>query len=553
MSSADLNLGFANPPEPGLHPPLPMGVSAGYAWDKTPPPAPGGVVEERLGEAPPIALLPTGSSPTGSSPTAPSTTTEVPTAELVCDDDEQRERGWLTSAPPLLASAIVHMLVMIVLGLWILAPDINKHIRVVLSTSEGEPQTDDLNNVDITDEPLEPLLPQALDDPTLPELDEPPSTTDLPIPEFDAPGITTNTAINRPDVSRMLAGRSAGMKQAYLDLYGGTAATEAAVVEGLKWLARTQERRNGRWKLQNGSESRNEAAATAMALLAYLGAGETDRRGAFQKNVERGFRALLKMQNSSGQIRTDDAANNHTFYTHAIATIALCEMYALTGDAKYLGPAERAVAFAIATQTKEGGWKYKPGKKADLSVTGWMMMALQSARMAGLEVPEKTLDGIEKYLDTTERSAGDYYVYENQDRAHTSPALDAVGLLGRQYFGAKRDDPTLLRALDRLLATQPMEFAAGNRRNAGHDVYYWYYVTQVAHHAGGERWKEWNDVMRVELPKHQTTDGRHKGSWNPDNDRWGFVGGRHSVTCLSLYMLEVYYRHLPLYSLDGRR
>jgi hypothetical protein len=50
------------------------------------------------------------------------------------------------------------------------------------------------------------------------------------------------------------------------------------------------------------------------------------------------------------------------------------------------------------------------------------------------------------------------------------------------------------------------------------------------------------------LPAEQVKSGREKGSWDPSLDRWGHVGGRLFVTCLCTYMLEVYYRHLPLYA-----
>jgi hypothetical protein len=63
----------------------------------------------------------------------------------------------------------------------------------------------------------------------------------------------------------------------------------------------------------------------------------------------------------------------------------------------------------------------------------------------------------------------------------------------------------------------------------------------------GKPWKDWNEEMRVMLPAHQEKRGRERGSWDPKGDRWGDAGGRLYVTCLSLYVLEVYYRHLPMY------
>ena len=79
------------------------------------------------------------------------------------------------------------------------------------------------------------------------------------------------------------------------------------------------------------------------------------------------------------------------------------------------------------------------------------------------------------------------------------------------------------------------------------NLYYWYYATQVLHHMGGEDWDRWNNVMRQRIPARQITDGTERGSWDPTTDRWGHHGGRLYTTCLSIYMLEVYYRHLPIY------
>ena len=88
--------------------------------------------------------------------------------------------------------------------------------------------------------------------------------------------------------------------------------------------------------------------------------------------------------------------------------------------------------------------------------------------------------------------------------------------------------------------------------NEEKNVYYWYYATQVTHHMEGEAWKKWNAVMRQELPKNQVQNGKEGGSWDPSGDRWASYGGRLYETCLCIYMLEVYYRHLPIYKWRGK-
>ncbi len=172
-----------------------------------------------------------------------------------------------------------------------------------------------------------------------------------------------------------------------------------------------------------------------------------------------------------------------------------------------------------------------------MSVTGWFVMAMQSARMAGLEVPSPTLERIGEFLDAVARDDGSRYAYRIRDGATLT--LTAEGLLCRMYLGWEHDDPRLKKGVEYLLENLP-EWDEQN-------VYYWYYATQVMHHIEGSPWRTWNEQMRKLLPEKQVHRGRERGSWDPDGDRWGGDGGRLYVTCLSLYTLEVYYRHLPLY------
>jgi hypothetical protein len=77
--------------------------------------------------------------------------------------------------------------------------------------------------------------------------------------------------------------------------------------------------------------------------------------------------------------------------------------------------------------------------------------------------------------------------------------------------------------------------------------YYWYYATQVMHHVGGAAWEEWNTAMREQLPAVQVQAGPETGSWPPGGRMHDQMGGRLYATCMAVYCLEVYYRHLPIY------
>jgi hypothetical protein len=213
----------------------------------------------------------------------------------------------------------------------------------------------------------------------------------------------------------------------------------------------------------------------------------------------------------------------------------------MSRDESLRRPAQLAVDYLVNTQASAGGWKYYEQENSDLSVTGWVVMALQSARMAGLEVPSQTLDRISQFLDSVQKQDGQQYAYRPRDAEKRS--MTAEGLLCRQYLGWSHEDPRLRGGADYLVSDANLP----SWRIGDKNVYYWYYATQVCHHMEGDWWKRWNRIMRQKMPESQIDRGRELGSWTPHGDRWGRFGGRLYVTCLSIYILEVYYRHLPIY------
>jgi hypothetical protein len=486
-------------------------------------------------------------------PLAPKSDTNLPQAD---DDDDETDdqsddlREVIKNAPAWLVSTVFHMLLLIVLGLLAVGSGgspAELEVEVGYTEDPGKQleEPTQLANEDkleeLTTEPI--VTPKELppvDDPLV----APPTLNDLditPTPSAE-PVVTSSTPA--PGIALALSGRRAGSKQALLGKYGGTKGTEAAVELGLKWLA-NQQRDDGSWSLSgpyaDGSRSENTAAATAMALLAFQGHGDTHREGTYASVVSRGWTALRKMQRKDGSFSGGQMTERiQQLYTHGQCTIAICEIYGMTNDASFRAPAERAVAYAVEVQDKsKGGWRYIPGQDSDTSVTGWFMMALQSARMAKLAVPQETLQGISRYLDSAAIDGGRRYGYWHN--ASTTPAMCAEGLLCRQYLGWPRDDVRLVEGATDLLKI-PVSYADNV------DVYYWYYATQVAHHMEGKIWQEWNEVMRREVPEHQVKIGPQAGSWEPGIDVWGSAAGRLYVTCLSIYNLEVYYRHLPIYA-----
>ncbi len=345
-------------------------------------------------------------------------------------------------------------------------------------------------------------------------------------------------------------------------------ATEAAIERGLEFLAKHQ-RSDGSWQLEDFGDRprlRSHTAATALSLLAFQGAGYSHRQYHYAPVCKSALEFLLAHQQPDGDlyIPMDEASNaNARFYSHSIASLALCEAFGMTQDEALREPAQRAVQFMVKTQDPVGGgWRYLPGVESDTSVSGWYMMALKSAELSGLEVPKSTFDNIKGWLDKAQASPEERHLYRYNPLAPDSPmtrhgripnpTMTGVGLLMRLYLGWRRNTPEMIRGADYLLENLPAE---GTQLDPKRDTYYWYYATQVLFHMGSERWKRWNGELYPLLIRSQQLDGDQVGSWDPSGpipDRWGPFAGRLYVTTLNLLSLEVYYRHLPIYEDTAR-
>ena len=380
------------------------------------------------------------------------------------------------------------------------------------------------------------------------------------IPQIEAdssnlPGLA-EMAIANETVGRM----SAQAKKAMVAKFGGNSASEAAVASGMKWLTNHQ-LPDGSWSFahskhadckgqcsQDGSFAACPTGATGMALLAFLGGGHTHQKGDYQRNVKRAVDFLIKAgkPSATGLDLRGKVAANEAMYVQGICTIALCECAAMTKDSRIKKAAEGALDFIVKAQNpNDGGWRYAPGQPGDLSVSGWEIMALKSGYNAKLKFPAQAFKNAEKFLNLVQDEGGAQYKYvpgpnePGADKPPPSPTMTAVGLLCRMYLGWDHKNKKLAQGVGYLDKVKPQS----------NNMYFNYYATQVMHHWGGEEWTRWNEVMRDHLirTQHPLKDGHLAGSWDIA-DPHGGGGGRLYMTCLSIMTLEVYYRHLPMYS-----
>jgi hypothetical protein len=335
---------------------------------------------------------------------------------------------------------------------------------------------------------------------------------------------------------------------------GGSVRTEQAVDAALQWLASHQHATGG-WdcdRYGGGQETRvlghdrkgagidADMAVTGLALLAFLGAGHTHLDGDHRATVQRGLEFLLRQQGTDGNM----AAGARLFakmYCHGMATLALGEAYAMTGDVRLQPYFSKAIGYTIRAQhVPGGGWRYQPGDEGDTSQFGWQVMALRSAEVGGHATPRDTRAGMIRFLNSVStgpnRGLASYRPNSGPTRTMTAEALAC-----RLFLQVDSDQAAVDEAIRFVMEELPT--------NGPMNLYYWYYATLALFQTGGDSWTTWNTALQQRLLAAQGTSGESAGSW-PTATIWGGYGGRVYTTAMGALCLEVYYRHLPVY---GRR
>ena len=349
---------------------------------------------------------------------------------------------------------------------------------------------------------------------------------------------------------------------------GGSELTESAVKAGLMWLKYHQSD-DGKWDGNGfdsccGKDGRTgtcggaggewvDPGVSGLALLCFLGAGNSTTVGEFKDVVKRGVRYLKSIQREDGLFGSE---SGHYMYNHSIAALAMAEAYAISDYSPLLKEsAQKGIDYLVKAQNPKSAWRYRyQSGDNDTSVTGWCTMALKSAKVGELDVPLSAFEGAINWVDSVTDEA--YYRTGYREKGDIgsrlqgvndfapSEAMTAAGMTSRVFAGADRNDPKLIGGAGLLSNSPPVWGDNGGKSLI--DFYYWYYGTLAMYQMGGEYWTGWNDKMKTALVENQKRGGCEDGSWDPI-DPWGRVGGRVYSTAVNVLSLEIYYRYSKVF------
>lgn len=387
---------------------------------------------------------------------------------------------------------------------------------------------------------------------------------------------------------------------------GTTQASERAVLDGLRWLGRHQNP-DGSWTARTlrercpcdapayvdaaKSPPDHDEGLTALALLCFFGAGfdhtsrhelvdtSTGKRREIGTIVRAALDWLIARQKPDGSF----TAAAPYLYNESLAAAALCEAYGLTQDGRMLAAARRATAFVERAQRPSPGgsglwgWDYEPRASAeargrsgdreaqrqifdaDLSNTGWALLALSTARMSAIAVsPDafrgavefagwvSTDDGLAGY--TSAKQAGQKVIGPRDHFVYHPSTMSAISMCVRMFGTNATSDPFLERAADQIVKDVPRASADG----LAVDYYNWYWATLALYQfdgprstraSRGKRWDPWHKaLLDVLLPMQDKSEKAcTNGAWLAP-DRWSESGGPIHTTALAVLTLQSYYR-----------
>ena len=314
---------------------------------------------------------------------------------------------------------------------------------------------------------------------------------------------------------------------ARLTANGGTPACESAVIKSLDWIKQRQHP-DGSW-----GES-HRAAATGVALLAYLGHCETPLSEKYGESVLTATMFLIAQSKAQQGVLVDKKDDPLALHEHAIATMALAEAYVFNKTLQILVPdleeAVRAAGQQILDRARaSGGWSIDPNDaSADALLTCLNLQALKACKHTGIDFRGLSACVIKSLTAIKDRKAPSgplALVHQEWGKSETATAKAAMASIHSQ--------------------------AAFQWSPAATDLWTMYFDVHALHYQGGKTWTDFNATLLPALLKVQAADGSFPDPGAPAIDSSAplttMLSGKsaeHFRTCLITLTLEVYYRYI---------
>jgi hypothetical protein len=337
---------------------------------------------------------------------------------------------------------------------------------------------------------------------------------------------------------------------------------DAAVDRALAFLAAAQQPDGSFPTRMNG-----QPGVTSLCVLAFMAHGHNPGDGEYGDRLDRATKFIMSCQKRNGLVALDAPEGPQisrnvdywtgvtTAYNHAIASLALSEIYGMgtTAHAKELQKAIDASLKATLDMQrwpKEkkadiGGWRYLQDfddKDSDLSITGWNLMFLRSARNAGFDVPESSIDDAVGYIRRTfDKNAG-VFAYTTVEGDSRSRGMAGAGILALAHAGF-HDSAEAKKSGQWLLDHSFTEYNGNNGIALDRYHYSLFNSCQAMYQLGSPYWEKFFPPTASALLAAQGDDG----SWDAESFHRDRAFGNSYTTAMVVLSLGAPNQLLPVF------
>jgi hypothetical protein len=324
--------------------------------------------------------------------------------------------------------------------------------------------------------------------------------------------------------------------------------TDVAIGKAIDFLVSAQDKDGAICEANHNQTAMTSLAIMAMAATGHQPSDDTKQGIAMKRALSYVLRP--DRQEVQGFFGGRDGSR---MYGHGITTLMLSEMLGMGVDAQMdqviRDRCRLAVELIKRSQALEkdprnkGGWRYEADSRvSDLSISVWQVMALRSARNAGMDVPKETIDNAIDYIKRCYHSKrGPDGKPENLKSAcgyepSRTPeyAMAAAGLLSLQVCGA----------YDSLEAKGSADWLKEKKVEYGGEWFFYgtYYYAQGMFQRGGDYSTHARKLVEELLLPKQGPDGSWQGQSGQERN-----AGKVYATSLAVLSLAVKFHFLPIY------
>jgi hypothetical protein len=343
--------------------------------------------------------------------------------------------------------------------------------------------------------------------------------------------------------------------------------TDAAVERALKWLAEQQNADGSFPTIETG-----QPGVTSLCVMAFLAHGHVPGDGQYGERLERAADFILSRQKQNGLLsvagpdgpritrNVEHEIGVCCAYNHAISSLLVSELYGMSaGERAKRMEAVTGKSLAATLEMQRwpkdhpedrGGWRYlnraADGWDSDLSITGWNLMFLRSARNAGFDVRKEPIEQAVRYIQRCYSQRYGAFQYLAADDDHRSRAMAGAGILAMAHAGFHRSpeaqktgDWILQHGFDQYNVAVPFTSAWP------HDRYHYAVLNccQGMYQLGGRYWEVFFPRVVNTLLTNQQADG----SWPADNHWHDSTFGNAYTTALVVISLGAPNQLLPIF------